>query len=528
VKLKDIQKWDLETDIVIVGFGAAGGVTAIDAADAGSRVLILEKMAFPGGLSAVSAGGIRVSDDAGEAFKYLKATCGGRTPDDILQTLADGMPKVPDYMRRLAEVNGATVNVTPALGNYPLPGCESLAYCEVSQVPSLENGERYHATHHTKNGGRLFKVLEDNVIKRNIPVHYCTPARELITDGDGEVRGVLAENDGKTLAIRASRAVVLTSGGFENCDEMKKQYLQAMPILTGSFAGNTGDGIRMAQAVGADLWHMWHYHGPYGLEDPKGEFPFGIYLKAVPMWTPGHPESISDLGVVDDAGKPMSQKALAKMAWIVVDQDGQRFMDEYPPYPGDTGIRPFDYFDSKRQKFPRIPAYMIFDENGRKMYAIGRTSFNDPDAFYDWSTDNLKEVERGIFVKADTVEDLAQKMNVELPRLKTTIEDWNSHVAKGVDTEFGRMPDTMVPLDTPPYYFGRVYPMVINTQGGPRHNIRQEIVDPFGNPIPRLYAAGELGSVFGHLYLGGGNLAECVIGGRIAARETAALEAWEH
>jgi len=430
-------------------------------------------------------------------------------------------------MRALAKVNGATVKVTPALGNYPLPGCESLAYCEVSQVPSLEKGQRYHATHSTKNGGRLFKVLEDNVIKRNIPVHYSTAARELITDGDGTVRGILAEKNGNTLAIRASRAVVLTSGGFENCDEMKNQYLQAKPILPGSFAGNTGDGIRMAQAVGADLWHMWHYHGPYGLKDPSGDYPFAIYLKAIPMWTPGHPGNVSDLGVVDDSGKPMSQKGLAKMAWIVVDQDGQRFMDEYPPYPGDTGIRPFDYFDSKSQKFPRIPAHMIFDENGRKMYAMGRTAFNDPDASFEWSADNLKEIERGIFTKADSIEELSQKMNVELSSLKKTIEDWNSFVAQGADTQFGRMPDTMVPLDTPPYYFGQVYPVVINTQGGPRHNIRQEIVDPFGNPISRLYAAGELGSVFGHLYMGGGNLAECVIGGWIAAREAAALETWE-
>ncbi|MCP5368503.1 MAG: FAD-binding protein [Hyphomicrobiales bacterium] len=527
MKLRDVTTWDLETEVLVVGFGAAGGVTAIEAHDAGAAAMVIEKMPFPGGLSAVSAGGIRVSDDAEEAFKYLQATCGGRTPDDILRVLADGMVRVPDYMRRLARVDGATVTVTPALGNYPLPGCESLAYCEVSAVPELEKGGRYHATHATKNGGRLFKVLEDNVSARGIPVHLATAARELVVDGDGAVCGLIAERGGRALAIRAARAVVLTCGGFENDDEMKQQYLQAKPVLTGSFAGNTGDGIRMAQAAGADLWHMWHYHGPYGLMDPKGEFPFGFYLKAVPMWTPGHPESISDLGVVDDFGKPLSQKALAKMAWIVVDQDGRRFMDEYPPYPGDTGIRPFDAFDSKRQRFPRIPAYMVFDENGRQMYALGRTSFNDAEADYDWSVDNLKEVERGIFEKADTLEELAAKMKVEPRRLRQTVATWNRHVADGVDDDFGRQPDTMVPLDTPPYYFGRVYPVVINTQGGPRHDVRQQIVDPFGAPIPRLYAAGELGSVFGHLYMGGGNLAECVIGGWIAGTEAAVLPAWD-
>ncbi|WP_373086615.1 FAD-binding protein [Sneathiella sp.] len=526
MKIHQVPAWDMEADVVVVGFGAAGGVTAIETHDAGSSVIILEKMLFPGGLSAVSAGGIRVSEDAEEAFSYLKATCGGRTPDDILRVIADGMTEIPDYIRGLAKLSNATVKVTPALGNYPLPGCEALAYCEVSEVPELENGERYHATHSTKNGGRLFKVIEDNITARKIPVHTGIAARELIVDADNEVRGLVARKGDQTLHIRASKAVILTCGGFENDDEMKQQYFQAKPVLPGSFAGNTGDGIRMAQAVGADLWHMWHYHGPYGLQDPKGEYPFGFYLKAVPMWTPGHLDKVSDLGVVDDHGKPLSQKSLAKMAWIVVDQDGHRFMDEYLPYPGDMGVRPFDIFDSKRQRFPRIPAYMIFDENGRKMYAMGRTAFNDADAHYDWSPDNLKEVERGIFEKANSIEELAGKLKVEVRRLEETIINWNRYVADGFDYEQGRQPDTMVPIDTPPYYFGRVYPVVINTQGGPRHNVRQEIVNPFDQPISRLYAAGEMGSVFGHLYMGGGNLTECVVGGWIAAREAAALSPW--
>ena len=527
MKLENVAAWDIETDVVIIGFGAAGGVAAIDASDAGANVIILEKMSFPGGLSAVSAGGIRVSDRADEAFAYLKATCGGRTPDDILQVLADGMTQVPDYLRGLAKLNGATVKVTPALGNYPFPGCEALAYCEVSNVPSLENGERYHATHATKNGGRLFKVLEDNVLKRNIPVYYNAPAKKLITNAQGEVCGLVASLDGKDVTIRAARAVILTCGGFENDDEMKQQYFQAQPVLTGSFAGNTGDGIRMAQAVGADLWHMWHYHGPYGMKDPTGKYPFGLYMKAVPMWTPGHPESVSDLGVVDDAGKPMSQKSLAKIAWILVDQDGKRYMDEYPPYPGDTGIRPLDQYDSKRQKFPRIPAYAIFDESGRQMYAMGRTAYNDAKAHYEWSPDNLKEVENGILTKADTIEELADKLNVSATQLKHTLETWNAYTADGRDEEFGRQPDTMVPIENPPFYFAQIYPVVINTQGGPRHSMKQEVLNPFGEPIPRLYAAGELGSVFGHLYVGGGNLAECFVGGRIAAREAANLQAWD-
>ena len=79
----------------------------------------------------------------------------------------------------------------------------------------------------------------------------------------------------------------------------------------------------------------------------------------------------------------------------------------------------------------------------------------------------------------------------------------------------------MIPVAKPPFFWGEVWPVVSNTQGGPAHDERQRVLDAFGEPIPGLYAAGELGSVFGHLYMSGGNLAECFIGGRIAGREAA-------
>jgi succinate dehydrogenase/fumarate reductase flavoprotein subunit len=86
----------------------------------------------------------------------------------------------------------------------------------------------------------------------------------------------------------------------------------------------------------------------------------------------------------------------------------------------------------------------------------------------------------------------------------------------------------MMRLDQPPYYFGEVFPAVSNTQGGPVHNPSQQILDTAGAPIARLYAAGELGSSFGHLYLSGGNIAECFVTGWIAGRHAAGLEPWRH
>jgi succinate dehydrogenase/fumarate reductase flavoprotein subunit len=515
--------WDRVADVLVVGFGAAGGVAAIEAHDANASTIILEKMPDPGGLSAVSAGGIRVCTDVEDCYRYLLATSGGRTPDNIMRGLAEGMFQVPDYVRKLAKTNGAEVTVTPALGNYPFPGYESLAYCQIARVPELDGAAGYRAIRGIKEGTKLFKVLEDNVTARNIPVLYNAAAERLIRDADGTIIGLTATVDGKQERIRARKAVILACGGYEHSEEMKRQYFQAQPVLTGSFVGNTGDGIRMAQEVGADLWHMWHYHGPYGMKHSDPDYPLAFYMKAVPMWTPGRMDQVSDLGVTDAAGKPVSQKSLARMAWILVDQNGRRFMDEYPPYPGDTGIRPFDAYDSKQQKFPRIPAFVVLDEEGRKMYPIGRAIANSRDYHYQWSADNSKEVELGILHRAPTLAALAEQTGIKLAALEKTIVEWNDHCARRHDPDFGRQPDSMVPIKTAPFYWGHIYPVVINTQGGPVHDIHQQVLNPFGEPIPRLYAAGELGSKFGHLYMGGGNLAECFVGGWTAGRHAAGL-----
>jgi predicted oxidoreductase len=149
---------------------------------------------------------------------------------------------------------------------------------------------------------------------------------------------------------------------------------------------------------------------------------------------------------------------------------------------------------------------------------MGRSITNDREAHYEWSADNLKEVENGILFRADTVEALADQLGLDAGALQQTVDRWNASVARGEDDEFGRQPETLLPLNTPPYYAARLWPLVINTQGGPVHDSDQRVLDAFGEPIPGLFAAGELGSVFGHVYMAGGNLAECFVGGRTAAR----------
>jgi succinate dehydrogenase/fumarate reductase flavoprotein subunit len=356
----------------------------------------------------------------------------------------------------------------------------------------------------------VFKVLEDNIARRNVEVRHELAAERLVANGDREVLGAWFRNgSGHRVAIKARRGVVLACGGFEADEEMKRQFWEKAPVLSATSTSNTGDGIRMAQDLGAALWHMWHFHGSYGFKHPDPNYPVAIRVKRLPDWFPGR-----------------ERTAKVKMCWIVVDQDGRRYMNECTPYTQDTTHRPMELFDTVRQTFPRIPSRLIYDENGRQMYRIGAPTFNKEGLAFSWSEDNLREVDMGIIKKADTVEGLAAIIGTDAPTLQATLDRWNSLCKKRRDDDFGRPPGTMTRIDTPPYYVGEVWPVVSNTQGGPVHNAGQQIMSVFGEPIPRLYAAGEMGSAFGYLYLSGANLSECMVTGRVAGNAVAALAPW--
>lgn len=507
------QKWDETWDVVVVGFGYAGGVSAIEARDGGANVLLIEKMPDPGGISICSGGSVRFARNVEKGFAYLKATNAGTTPDNVLRALAEGMGEIPDYIERLSRVvPGSKLVVRPVKGNYPFPGWNEFEGITVDEVEGFVGADAYpQVSGLTRgDGARLFKVVEENVRQRGIPVRLNSPAHRLITDPEGAVCGLVAHSPSGPVSIQARRGVILACGGFEAGEEMKRQYWQGKPVFTAAFLGNTGDGIRMAADVGADLWHMWHYHGSYGFRHSDPNYPYAIRLKRLPDWTPTQ-------RVREDV----------RMIWIILDQDGKRYMNEYAPYVQDTGHRPMELYDPIRQIYPRIPSYLVFDEEGRKLYSIGSVIFNDRRVSFKWSRDNLKEVELGILGRADSVAEMAERLHLDPAVLQASLDRWNKLCRKGADEDHRRPPSSMVEIKTPPFYFGEVWPVVSNTQGGPVHNAKQEILDAYGTPIPRLYAAGELGSAFGHLYLSGGNLAECFVTGWIAGRGAAALAPWD-
>jgi len=516
------EDFDEAYDVVVVGYGFSGAIAAIEAADAGAKVLLVEKAQVPGGISICSYGAVRSAMKADDALKYLKITNSGRTPDDVLTTLATGMSEMEAYVRTLAKASGAEVETTKEGGriggNYPFPGTKTFYTTAVVTVPNFDAAAMYPHVNGAPGGPKLFRVLEDNIGQRDVTVRLDTRVVRLLTDpGRQEVCGVVTQSDDGEIAIKARRGVILACGGFEGDAELREQYWENQPVLPVAARSNTGDGIRMAQDMGAALWHMWHFHGCYGFRHTDPDYPYAIRVKRLPDWIP-------DSGFVPRRDETTELSAAqVSMAWILLDRGGRRYGNEYHPYMQDTGHRPMGAFDPMTQCFDRNPSFLVCDDNGRRLYPLGRPTSNDPDVDYEWSDDNMKEVSLGILKTADTLAGLAEALGLDAAAVTESVERWNALCRKGADEDFGRPPGTMVPVSEPPFFGAPVWSVVSNTQGGPVRDTRQRIVRATGEPIPRLYAVGEMGSAFGHLYLSGGNIAECFISGRIAGAEAAGL-----
>jgi succinate dehydrogenase/fumarate reductase flavoprotein subunit len=484
--LSSKTQFDESFDVIVAGFGLAGGIAALNAAQAGAKTLLIEKSPVPGGLSICSYGAVRSARDPQLAFHG--AVIANSVEENALREKS-GDP----YRRQIR-------------ANYPLPGTDTFYHTTVIDVPGFNARNAYPWANGAPGGPKLFKIVHDHLMKHGVEIRLATPALHLIADpATREVRGVRVSMNGVERNLEARRGVVLTCGGFEGNADMKAQFFEGKPVLNAAARMNNGDGIRMAQHLGAALWHMWHIHGAYGFRHTDPNYPYGIRVKRMPDWFPGE-----------------ADKVKTKMAWILVDQSGKRFMSEYQPYTQDTGVRQLQHFDAVTQRFSRNPSFIVFDEDGRKMYPLGKATSNDEGIRYEWSDDNLKEVGLGILKRADTLGELAQLLGIDAASLEWSVTHWNALCERGRDDDFARPAGSMTPITKPPFYGAPVWAMLSNTQGGPVHDAAQHIIDVYGHPIPRLYAAGELGSSFGHLYLSGGNIAECIVTGRIAGRNAAA------
>jgi succinate dehydrogenase/fumarate reductase flavoprotein subunit len=364
------------------------------------------------------------------------------------------------------------------------------------------------------NGEAFFACLQNGVQSRGIQVQYSTPAKRLVTNDKGEVIGVIAEQAGREIACQARRAVVITSGGYEYNAAMRRAFLEGPGVEGWAFYGtpeNTGDGIAMAMKVGAGL--------------AKVGKAASRLIMAVPLRHHGLKMGI----ITDSVGRPNS---------IVVDNYGNRFMAE--TLITDDPSRYFSYkeavrFDISKLLYPRVPSWMVFDETFRTKVTV--TSLGISTAGFGlvpWTRDNMDAINRGWILQADSVEELAAKIKanpgnrklIDPANLAKTVARFNELSAKKKDEDFNRRPETLAPIEKPPFYALPLYPGGPNTKGGIQANAKREVLDWEGTPIPRLYTAGEVSSALKFVYQAGGNLSECIVMGRIAGMNAAAQKPW--
>ena len=464
----DTVAWNMTYDVVVAGYGAAGATAAISASDAGASVLLLEKApkGAEGGNSKFAGQDVMGPTTYEGGLAYYKALRGmftESTSDSMLETYVAECVKNPDYLVSLGAVR-------EEFWDKPWP-----------EFPEFEGADTIHTwiVGGQSFQGTLYKLLQDNVAKRDIDVLFEARARHLIQDPyTKEILGVQFEKDGQTVNVRATNGVVLATGGFEANQEMIQNFLQQPYVYVVAAIYNEGDGIKMAQEVGADLWHMSNSAG----------FSWGF-----------QPE-----------GQPTAVRSLTLNKGIIVGPTGERFMNET------TSSRhgKINYGGRWIAMPTPLPAYYIFDEAARLAGPVSR----------NWSEGNVDEIEKGWIVKADTVAELAEKIGLDAETLQATLDKYNGFVDAGEDIQYGRNPETLVAVKEGPFYALEIGPTMLNTQGGAKRNEKAEVLDVNGNPIPHLYSAGEMGALFADMYNGGGNLGECVAFGRIAGANAAAAK----
>lgn len=487
------MKVEDEIDVLIVGYGAAGANAAIAAHDAGARVLIFEKLAAGGGNSAVCAGAMVVPKTLEDALAYYRALSCGTAGEAMIRSFAEAMVAIPDLLSRLGIDYVIERDVPPTFS--------SLMAGSLRQIHIHPTGE----------GGMQF--LDRLVRERNVRVWVNTQVSALIQHPEtGEVLGVKAWRDGQEIQVFARQAVILTCGGYGSNPAMLANF--NLPgateyIFPYGSPGNTGDGIALVSKAGGALWHM-------------AAIEWGRLCARVPSRLFGTAIGYG-LGRVRNKG-----------AFIFVNKQGQRFMAE------DTSLShcksPLDilHYNHARAEYQNLPAFLIFDEqylSGRAiapaMHEIlkkrgGRVGYNLINGFHDWSDDNRAEIEAGWILRAPTIVELAGKIGVPAASLTQTIEQYNQVCFSRDDSKFGRKKNNLVAFGEAPFYAIELGLAIVNTQGGPKRNGKSQVLDHDDRVIPRLYAAGELGSFFGFLYQPGSNYPEAWAFGQIAGAAAAA------
>lgn len=520
--------WDHEYDVVVLGSGGAGLTAALTAAIAGATVGVFEKSDTVGGTTAVSGGiawipahnrspaGELTTDDA---LRYLRAQSFDSMDDTLVDTFVRTGPSMLDFVEKYSGLRFAIAEGFPDYqpelpGGQPSGGRSlSAAPFDLSQIgvwaahitafpadwsnvgTDAETRARLHAD--VERSGELCvagTALIAGLLKGllDVGVAPCTNSRatELMVNGGGTVTGVRITGPEQSLAVGARRGVILATGGFEWDPLLVKAFLRGPMHGAVSPPNNTGDGLRMAMALGADLANM-------------GEA----------WWVP-----IVRIPNDTIAGKQRSRSVRLERTRprsIIVNKAGRRFVNEAGEYNSMAGA--FHYLDP-RGGYVNDRAWMVFDSVHLSNYGFLGVAPGQP--VPDW------------FCESADLAELGAKTGIDATGLTRTVEWWNANVAAGTDPDFGRgssaydgywgddrattlAAKTLGPIDTAPFYAVPVCVGSMGTKGGPRTDPDGRVLHVSGQPIPGLFAAGNaMAGATGRAYGGaGGTLGPAMVFG---------------
>lgn len=440
------QNKKLKTDIVIIGAGGAGMTAAINARQAGKDVILLEKMPYAGGNTTKATGGMNAAETHYQAEQGIEDSV-----EQFVEDTMEGGHNINDraLVETMAENSAEGIDWLDSIGA-PLPKVSFSGGATNARIHAPEDGSGV--------GAFLVTSMLKKVNELGIDVMYNTTATELISK-DGVITGVKAESRDTNYTINA-KAVILATGGFGNNEDMIVQYRKDLKgTVTTSAPGVTGDGIVMAEKVGADL----------------------VDIDQIQL----HP-------TVEQKTSMLITESVRGDGAILVNQDGKRFTDE---------LLTRDVVSAAELEQPGSYAYIIFDQRLRE--GLKATE---------------KYISTGITVEGETIEDLAEKIDVDPKTLAKTLNNWNKYVADKKDPDFGRTTGMDKDLSQAPYYAIKIAPGIHHTMGGVHIDTSAEVIDTEGNTIPGLFAAGEVvGGVHGGNRIGGNAVADIVVFGKIAS-----------
>ncbi len=471
-------QWDKEAEFVVLGSGCAGMYAAIEAADWGLSVLMLEKQPEE------TAGG----DSRCNAAYFPKAS--------VDANLTMGINSFGEASEDWAyEIEDEGMAAIDWLIDH---GCEW-----IDQPYGFMKGY----------GPSVYTALRDAMYEAGVEVLYETPAKELIQNASGEVIGVKAEANGELINVKAKKGVLIATGSYTCNKQMISDFhLPGLDLYSIGSPFLTGDGLIMAGNIGAKLSKL-----------SKGlEFMTLVSKKAS-----------------EEIGTGIFCNAPVTATMIYVNGHGKRFMDEYTSLTHSKSTLPLFAFSgsmvecrSATAHYDNEVIYEIVDQAAFDSGSLGNAGsscswamFFDADNYgYVWSYDNQEELKKGWIVKADTIEALAQTIGLNPQVLAETVQTYNDGCAAGID-EFGRNASNLAPLGEGPYYAIEVAPSIIYTIGGLTTDDWGRTLNWNNEPIPRLYSAGNVGnsSIYLQPLAVNGSMAQ----GIIAARDVIELDSWD-